>query len=155
MKSNFSELKLRQLESVLKRLRDANLPPRPPSGWVKAIREALGMPSAHLARRLGVALPTAIRLEFSEAEDRISLATLRRAAEALDCELHYALVPRKSLNDTLKTRATTLARQRMAAVCHTMALEGQATSQETAERQTRALAESLLKGSRRVLWRKQ
>lgn len=153
MKSNFSELKLRQLDSALNRWRDADLPPRPPSGWIKAVREALGMTSAYLARRLGVTLPTATRLEISEAEDRITLATLRRAAEALDCELHYALVPRQPLKDTLEARATALARSQMAAISHTMALEAQSTSRETVEAQTRALAENLLKGSRRALWR--
>jgi len=153
MKSDFSELKLRQLDVTLNRWRGADLPPRPPTGWIKAIREALGMPSVHLARRLGVTLPTATRLELSEAEDRITLATLRRAAAALGCELQYALVPRQSLADTLETRATQLARQRMAAISHTMALEAQSTSQETVEAQTRTLADSLLKGSRRALWK--
>jgi predicted DNA-binding mobile mystery protein A len=153
MKSNFSELKLRQLDAALNRWRSADLPSRPPSGWIKAIREALGMPSTHLALRLGVTIPTATRLEVSEAEDRITLATLRRAAQALGCELQYALVPKQSLTDTLETRASNLARRRMAAISHTMALEAQSTSPETVEMQTRVLAESLLKGSRRTLWR--
>jgi predicted DNA-binding mobile mystery protein A len=129
------------------------LPPRPPSGWLKAVRQALGMTATHLAQRLGVTTSTVIRLETSEADDTISLGTLRRAAEALGCELHYALVPKQSLAQTLEARATSLARQRMAAISHTMALEAQSTSQETVEAQTRELADSLLKGSRRALWR--
>ncbi|MDP1524310.1 MAG: mobile mystery protein A [Rhodocyclaceae bacterium] len=153
MKSNFSDLKLRQLDTALTRWRSANLPPRPASGWIKAIREALGMSAAELARRLEVSVPTATRMELSEAEDRISLSTLRRAAELLGCELQYALVPKQSLTDTLENRALTLARQQMAAVSHTMALEAQATSRETVEAQTRSQAENLLKGSRRALWR--
>jgi predicted DNA-binding mobile mystery protein A len=152
MKTTFSELKLRQLDATLNRWREADLPPRPPSGWIKAIREGLGMAATHLASRLGVTTSTVTRLESSEADDTISLATLRRAAEALGCELQYALVPRQSLAQTLESRATSLARQRMAAISHSMALEAQSTSPETAEAQTRALAESLLKGSRRVLW---
>jgi predicted DNA-binding mobile mystery protein A len=153
VKSNFSELKLRQLDAALDRWRVADLPPRPPSGWIKAVREALGMTATHLARRLGVTPSTVTRLETSEADDAVSLATLRRAAEALDCELHYALVPKQSLGQTLEARAARLARQQMAAISHTMALEAQSTSRETVEAQTRALAESLLKGSRRTLWR--
>ena len=153
MKTSFSELKLRQLDSALSRWRSADLSPRPPSGWINAIREALGMTATHLAHRLGVKTSTLTRLETSEAEDTISLATLRRAAAALGCELHYALVPKQSLTDTLETRANAVARKRMAAVSHTMALEAQSTSQESVEVQTRALAESLLKGSRRTLWR--
>ncbi len=155
MKKTFSELKLRQLDTTLNRWREADLPPRPRSGWINAIREGLGMAATHLANRLGVATSTVTRLESSEADDTISLATLRRAAEALGCELHYALVPRQSLAQTLESRATNLARQRMAAISHSMALEAQSTSPETAEAQTRALAESLLKGSRRALWKQQ
>lgn len=154
MKSNFSELKLRQLDANLNRWRSADLPPRPPTGWIKAIRQGLGMAATHLAARLGVTTSTVTRLEASEADDTISLSTLRRAAEALGCELQYALIPRQSLADTLESRALTLARQQMATVSHTMALEAQATSRETVEAQTRALAETLLKGSRRNLWRK-
>ena len=153
MKSNFSELQLRQLDASLNRWRSADLPPRPPSGWVKAIRESLGMAAAHLAARLGVTTSTVTRLETSEADDTISLGTLRRAAEALDCELRYALIPKQSLADTLESRAMSLARQQMAAVSHSMALEAQSTSRATVELQTRALAEELLKGSRRALWR--
>ena len=152
MKSNFSELKLRQLDAALDRWRNADLPPRPPSGWLKAIRQALGMTATHLAGRLGVTTSTVSRLESSEKDDTISLGTLRRAAEALGCELHYALVPKQSLAKTLEARANALARQRMAAISHTMALEAQSTSPKTVEDQTRALAESLLKGSRRALW---
>ncbi|QDX81834.1 transcriptional regulator [Denitratisoma sp. DHT3] len=153
MGSNFTELKLRQLDAMLSRWRAADLPPRPPSGWLKAIREALGMTATHLAHKLGVSTSTVTRLETSEADDAISLGTLRRAAEALGCELQYALVPKKTLADTLEARAAALAHEQMAAVSHTMALEAQATSPDAVEAQTRALAESLLKGSRRALWR--
>lgn len=153
MASNFAELKLRQLDATLNRWRAADLPPRPPAGWLKTIREALGMTATHQAKSLGVTTSTVTRLETSEADDTISLATLRRAAEALGCELQYALVPKQSLADTLEARATALAQQRMAAINHSMALEAQATSRETVEAQTRALADSLLKGSRRALWR--
>lgn len=153
MKANFTELKRRQLDDAIEQTRAANLPPRPPSGWIRSIREALGMPASYLASRLGVSVPTATRLEMSEAGDRISLSTLRRAAAALDCELQYVLVPRRSLGDTLRVRAAELARARMAAISHTMALEAQATSTETAVSQEKALAESLLNGSGRALWK--
>ena len=93
------------------------------------------------------------RLETSETDDTITLASLRRAAEALGCELHYALVPKQSLANTLEDRAMTVARRQMSAISHTMALESQATSKDTVEEQTRDLAENLLKGSRRSLWR--
>jgi predicted DNA-binding mobile mystery protein A len=86
MKGNFSDLKLRQLDTALTAWRNARLPPRPSSGWIKAIREGLGMAATHLAAKLGVTTSTVTRLESSEADDTISLGTLRRAAEALGCD---------------------------------------------------------------------
>jgi predicted DNA-binding mobile mystery protein A len=153
MKSRFKNLKQSQLDAALARWRAAELPARPPSGWIKAIREALGMPAAYLAKRLGVVHSSVIRLESSEASDTISLGSLRRAAEALGCELHYALVPKQSLAQTLETQAGKVARERMGAVAHTMALEAQATSAETIETQVKELSGSLLSSSRRELWR--
>ena len=153
MKSRFNDLKQRQLDAGLARWRTAELPARPPSGWIKAIREALGMPAAHLAKRLGLVPSTVLRLETSEADDTITLGSLRRAAEALDCEVQYALVPKQSIAQTMEAQAGKVARERMAAIAHTMALEAQATSDEAVESQVEEMAESLLKGSRRELWR--
>jgi predicted DNA-binding mobile mystery protein A len=122
MKTSFPQLRLRQLDAALERWRSADLPPRPPSGWIRAIRDGLGMSATYLASRLGVATSTVTRLESSEADETISLSTLRRAAEALDCELRYALVPRQSLEATLEARAAALALEQMSAISHSMAL---------------------------------
>jgi len=73
------------------------LPPRPPVGWLRAIRETLGMTSAELGQRLAITASGLRKLQQAEAADAIRLATLRRVAEALDCELNYALVPRQPL----------------------------------------------------------
>ena len=102
---------------------------RPPArGWIKAIREALGMSTAQLAERMGVRQPSVVGLERSEEEGRIELASLRRAAEALDCTLVYALVPNKPLATTIRERALALLRQRQQVVAHTMLLEDQQVS---------------------------
>jgi predicted DNA-binding mobile mystery protein A len=146
MKTNFPKLKLRQLDAAPGPLAQRRLAAAPTVRLDQGHPRGLGMAAAHLASpRLGVTTSTVIRLESSEADDTISLATLRRAAEALGCELRYALVPKAALADTLESRAMSLARQQMAAVSHTMALEAQSTSRETVEAQTRALAEELLK----------
>ncbi|HEY1580450.1 MAG TPA: mobile mystery protein A [Terracidiphilus sp.] len=97
----------------------------PVKGWIKAIREALGMTADQLARRLGVKQSAVIQLEQSEAKGSIELATLRRAAAALDCEFVYAFVPKKSLEETLRARARTFIRRRRAPVEHSMLLEDQ------------------------------
>lgn len=63
---------------------------RPPRGWIRAIRDALGMTLPQLAGRMNVSASAAIQLEQSEARGAINLATLERAARALDCTLVYA-----------------------------------------------------------------
>lgn len=98
---------------------------RPRQGWVRAIRKALGMTTAQLGRRLGIAQASIVGLEKAEAEDRIQLGTLRRAAEALDCELHYVLIPRTGLQTRVEQRRAEVAARAQQRIAHTMALEGQ------------------------------
>ena len=78
---------------------------RPPYGWIKAIREALGMTSRQFAKRMGVSQPRASAIEKNEVIGSITLDTLQRAANALECQLVYALVPRKPLQALVKERA--------------------------------------------------
>src|ERR1700733_2316935 len=87
----------------------------PPHGWIRAIREALGMSAAGLAARLGITAGAVTRLEQSEAADRIQLDTLRRAADALGCDLVYLLVPRRPLDVGVSDRAREPARRQQAA----------------------------------------
>ncbi len=97
----------------------------PHGGWIRAIREAIGMTPADLAARMGVERTTFVRLEQSERAGRIQLGTLTRAADALQCDLVYALVPRHPLETTVVRRAEKLARADLAGVDHTMLLEDQ------------------------------
>jgi predicted DNA-binding mobile mystery protein A len=121
---------------------------RPPRGWVRAIREALGMSAAVLAARLGTTAGAVTRLEQSEAADRIHLDTLRRAADALGCDLVYLLVPRRPLTATVQERAREVARVQAAAIEQTMRLEDQATGR-TSELEDRLAARLLERGG---LW---
>lgn len=123
---------------------------RPPRGWVRSVREALGMSAAVLAARLGTTAGAVTRLEQSEAADRIRLDTLRRAADALGCDLVYLLVPRRPLSAVVRDRARELARRQVAAVQQTMRLEDQAT--DTASEMEEQLARELL--DRGGLWRR-
>jgi predicted DNA-binding mobile mystery protein A len=122
--------------------------PRPPRGWVRAVREALGMTAAVLAARMGTSAGAVTRLEQSEAADRIQLDTLRRAADALGCDLVYLLVPRRPLTTVVRDRAHELARRQVEAVEQTMRLEDQATGK--ASEMEDQLAEQLLE--RGGLW---
>jgi len=107
---------------------------RPPvRGWIKGVREALGMTTAQLATRLGVKQPSVVALEQSEAKGTIQLTTLRRVAEALDCTLVYALVPSKPLEGVVRSRARAFVRRRGGPVEHSMLLEDQKVDGKNAE----------------------
>ena len=77
---------------------------RPSAGWLRTLRETLGLTLADMAKRIGVTPPAVRSFEQAEAEDRITLASLRRTANAMGCDLIYALVPRR---DTLPALAET------------------------------------------------
>jgi predicted DNA-binding mobile mystery protein A len=117
------------------------LPRRPPQrGWVRAIRDALGMTAEQLGGRIGVTQSTVQRLETSEASGTIQLNSLRRLAEGLNCELVYVLVPR----DTLASTYDAVARRELARVSHSMGLEDQAVDDQAEdERLSQFIAEAL------------
>lgn len=121
----------------------------PVRGWIKAIREALGMRTEQLAKRLGVKQPSVVAIEQSEAKGTIELATLRRVAEALDCTLVYALVPNKPLETIVRERACAFARRRGGPVEHSMLLEDQKVTAKDIE--TR-LDEIMRETNPRLFW---
>lgn len=106
----------------------------PARGWIRAIRQALGMTTAQLAKRVGVSQPGLINLEQSEEKGTMQLATLRKVAAALDCHLVYALIPNEPLETTIRGRARALLQRRRTPVEHTMRLENQHVAQSIDER---------------------
>src|SRR5437879_2278381 len=108
----------RHLDARFERLRPLTREVRPHRGWIRAIRDALGMSSAELAARLGVSQQTVADFERTEAQDTIRIETLRKVADALDCDLAYFLVPRMPLEDEVREQARRKAQARVAAVAH-------------------------------------
>lgn len=145
------DLLLDQLESTLGDLRHLN-PSRPRQGWLRAIRTALGMTTVQLAKRLQTSQSTVVAYEQREAAGTITLATLRRAAAAMDCELVYALVPRRPLREVVEERAELVARRKLASVAHSMKLEAQGVSDDAMARQVQELARKLVARRRGDLW---
>jgi predicted DNA-binding mobile mystery protein A len=123
----------RRLDERFKEIGPRERHAAPVHGWVKAIRQALGMTTAQLAKRMGIRQPSVVALEQSEVRGTIELATLRRAAAALDCTLVYALVPNQPLDETVRRRARAFARQRQSAVEWSMVLEDQRAAGEDPE----------------------
>jgi len=128
---------IRHLDKRFAALRPLVKNPRPPRGWLRAVRNALGMTTAQFARRLSVSQPRIIELEHSEMSGVVTLQTLQRAAEALGCRFVYALVPNRPLAEVMRMRAELVAEKQLASVRHTMSLEDQAVQDKQANKELR------------------
>jgi len=135
MNSQQRKVARQRLDERLGGLKSSRIQSIPTKGWVRAIREALGMTGVQFAQRMGVRPPSVSDMEQSEVHETAQLKTLRKAAEALDCVLVYALVPRRSLEDMVQVRARELAVEQMARIGHTMDLEAQGLSKADREDQ--------------------
>lgn len=128
---------IRHLDKRLSTLRPLMGSARPPKGWLRAVRDALGMTTAQLARRIGVTQPRIVELEKAEVSGAVTLNSLQRAAEALGCRVVYALVPIRPLTQVVHDRAEQLADKQLASVHHTMRLEDQAVQDKQANKELR------------------
>lgn len=106
----------------------------PKVGWIRTIRTALGMTMPQLGNRLGRTTKQAVeQLEKNEVNGSLTLAKLRSAAEALDCEVIIAFRPKAgSIENAVKQQAMRKAREMHSTVLHTMALEAQSEGLEAA-----------------------
>jgi predicted DNA-binding mobile mystery protein A len=142
--NEFKELTRKQLDQKLAVLRQSSLREVPRGGWTKTIRTALGMNSEALGKRIGVTQSAVSQLEASEETESISLASLRKLAQGLECELVYALVPKASLDEIMREQAHRRAKSIVQSVSSSMELEDQVLPVQEQSRQIERLTESLL-----------
>ena len=142
MKRQFNKLQLEQVDKTLQKVRHNTVPPVPTSGWIRTIREGLGMTQSQLAKRLGITRQALDGLERGEVSGKITLESLRRLAEALHSRVVYMVVPDTSLKEMRRSRATQLAETQLQRVSHSMNLEAQGVKQRETKRQlTRLVGE--------------
>lgn len=140
-----------QLDKRLASLRKAK-PTAPPSGWIRTIRTALGMSATQLAKRVGVTPQSIQDYENAEAAGTITIATLNKIAEALNCEPLVVLVPRESLEATVKKQALKSATKIVNHADTQMKLEAQGTGKGFKKAQIKELADEIEKNMGRELW---
>ena len=152
MDAHYQSIMLDQMDNTLSRFKKLSDIRCPPKGWVRAIRVALGMNGRQLAMRLGMSLPGAFALETNEANGKVTLNTLRKAAEALDCTLVYGFAPRTTLRKMVHNQAVKIARTQVGYVSHTMQLEDQLPSKKSLEQEIKRVVDDLLNKWPRTLW---
>jgi len=151
MKTN-NRLVREQLQIALARFQPLLDTPIPFKGWIRAIRNALGMSGRQLAARMGVTKQRVSFIEKQEIDSTATLRTMQKAAESLDCVFVYGFVPRKSLEETVRNQARQVAVKRLARASHSMSLEGQALDREENSGILSSMTEEIVDGLPLSLW---
>ena len=161
MKTNKKRLKSKAqrhiIEKTISPWKKLRAERRPPSGWLKTVRGALGINARQLAKRCGVHHSSILRIEKNEIQDKASIESLKKIASAMDCQLVYAIVPKEeydSLEKIIDHRAELLAHKLIKKANHTMQLEAQGTSSKEIKTQTKKLANELKTRMDPRIWEK-
>lgn len=141
-----------QLDASLRELSPLCHSTPPNKGWIRALRDALGMTARQLAERLGVAQQAVARIEKDEIVGAVTIKTMRRVAERLDCRFVYGFVPKTSLEETVRNRAKQVATKRLAETNQTMALENQSLSAKENEKILSEMIDELVDATPSNLW---
>ena len=152
MDAGLRKLRLRQLDTKLQGYAAMSQLDRPAQGWIRSIRMALGMSTSQLAARLGITRQAVSDLEQREASGTVTLEALKTAAAALDCDVVYAVVPRKTLTTMVQDQARRRAAYTLGRVAHTMSLEAQQVAFDEQDRQIEDAAAELVRTLPRSLW---
>ena len=120
---------------------------RPQQGWLKTIREFLGMTTTQLAKRLEISQPRIVAMEKNERNVKIS--TMERIADVLNCDFSYAFVPRENIDDIIYNQAKKKAQKILDKVNKNMGLENQLAKTDDL---LKDIIEELLDGNIARIW---
>jgi predicted DNA-binding mobile mystery protein A len=146
-----TSLQREQLDRKFNELRVAPLN-SPRTGWIRAIREGIGMSVAQLAKRMGVPRQNIHRIEQSETAGHVTVATLKKIADQLSCDLYVTFIPKASLQTIVKKRAEGVAKRILDQTQLHMGLEDQKASEDFVKTKSAELADQLIQTSDKRLW---
>ena len=150
---NKKKLQIEQLEQKLSSFNTAQEVMIPPTGWIRAVRISLGMSLQQLADKLSITRQSAHEIEKREQEGAITLKSLREAANALDMELIYGLVPKDgSIEKLINRKAMELATRIVSRTSNTMKLEGQENSEQRIKKAIEERATLIKEELPKILW---
>lgn len=125
----------------------------PPTGWIKAVRTALGMTLEQLGNKLSLTKQAAQAIENREKEGSLTLKALREAANAMDMQLVYGFVPKDgSLDALIDRKARELATQIVLRTSQTMKLEDQENSPERIKKAIEERVNAIKAEMPKMLW---
>lgn len=153
MAKSIEKTRRRQLDQFFEKVRDAFVGPQPKTGWIREFRDALGMSAADLAARMGVIRQRVDRLERDEVHGKVTLESMKKAADAMDCDFVYLLVPRTSLQNAINEQAIRAAKEIAGEVEHSMKLEEQGTGKKSQKALVQDLANEMVLRNDRRIWK--
>ncbi len=125
----------------------------PPTGWIKAIRTAIGMSMQQLGNKLSISKQGIQDIEKREKEGSITIKSLKEIARALDMELVYGFVPKDgSLDALIDRKAKELATLIVLRTSNTMKLEDQGNTNKRIENAIKERAEKIKNEMPKILW---
>jgi predicted DNA-binding mobile mystery protein A len=146
-------LQLQQLNSKMLGFASLKQVAMPPTGWIKAIRTAIGMSMQQLGNKLNVSKQGIMDIEKREKDGSITIKSLREIARAMDMQLVYGFVPNDgSLDALIEKRANELATQIVMRTANTMKLEDQANSKKRIKTAIRERAAAIKNEMPKILW---
>lgn len=141
-----------QLDKKLAFLRDFSSSGIPQSGWIKTIREALGLSARQLGKRSGLDQSRISRLENAEKTGNLKIASLHKIANGLDMQFVYGFVPAGTLEEMVQARAKHIALKRMKRLNDTMNLEKQGLSEEEQKKALEDMIEKIVVDQPKDFW---
>jgi len=152
MKPRHIKLVREQLDATLGHFEPLKTLVPPGRGWIRAIRDAMGMTGSQLANRLNINKQRVSRIEHDEKLGKVKIETLRNVAEAMDCVFVYAFVPRDSLDQAVKWQAKKIAKKRMARSNQMMRLEKQELSDSQKAKAMQTIIDEIVETMPKSLW---
>lgn len=150
---NSKRLQIRHLDDKLRSIYQFEPHQIPGMGWIRSIRQALNMSQKQLAQKLGMTPQGVQQVEKREGDGRITLASLRDVAQAMDMELVYGFVPRDgSLENLVARKARVLAEKIIKRTSQSMALEDQAVSEQRQRESIQERTGAFTRDIPRILW---
>jgi len=121
-------------------------------GWVKTIREVLGLSASQLGKKVGIDQSRISRLENAEKAGNLKLSSLQKIAKGLNMKFIYGFVPEDTLESMVRDQARRIALKRLKTLDNTMRLEKQALSEQEKKRALDDMVEKILIDNPKDLW---
>lgn len=152
--SDVKAVALSQRQAKADSAMSAFAPTIPKEGWIRTLRKAIDMSGAQLASRLGLSRNKVSILERREANGDITLKQLRELAEGLDATLVYAIVPKRTAENTIDKQAHRIAQEQVEISNQNMFLEAQQISLDKQEKAISRMMQVIKSIGGKALWAK-